>query len=66
MAFVRRLRATQSSPARRKEAQKKLEEERQTVSASLYEQRARREELLTSTRDLAEAHPQTGDDAEPP
>jgi len=37
-----------------KEAQRKLEEERQTVSASLYEQRARREELLASTRDLAE------------
>ena len=37
-----------------KETQRKLEEERQTVSAALYEQRARREELLTSTRDLAE------------
>ncbi len=37
-----------------KEAQRKLEEERATVSASLYEQRARREELLTNTRDLAE------------
>ncbi len=37
-----------------KETQRKLEEERQTVSASLYEQRARREELLASTRDLAE------------
>jgi len=37
-----------------KESQQKLEEERSTVSASLYEQRARREELLTNTRDLAE------------
>ena len=37
-----------------KEAQRKLEEERQTVSAALSEQRARREELLVSTRDLAE------------
>ncbi|MCE5189558.1 MAG: chromosome segregation protein SMC [Eubacteriales bacterium] len=37
-----------------KEAQRKLEEERQTVSAALSEQRARREELLASTRDLAE------------
>jgi chromosome segregation protein len=37
-----------------KEAQKRLEEERASVSASLYEQRARREELLSSTRDLAE------------
>lgn len=40
--------------ASEKEAQRKLEEERQTVSAALYEQRARREELLASTRDLAE------------
>ena len=37
-----------------KEALRKIEEERQTVSASLYEQRARREELLAGTRDLAE------------
>ena len=37
-----------------KEAQRKLEEERQTISAALAEQRARREELLVSTRDLAE------------
>ncbi len=40
--------------AAEKEAQRKLEEERQTLSASLYEQRARREELLASTRDLSE------------
>ena len=37
-----------------KEALRKIEEERQTVSTSLYEQRARREELLAGTRDLAE------------
>ncbi len=37
-----------------KEAQRKLEEERQIVSASLHEQRERREELLASTRDLGE------------
>ncbi len=37
-----------------KEAQRKLEEERQSVYASLNEQRARREELLTSSRDLSE------------
>ena len=37
-----------------KETLKKIEEERQTVSASLYEQRARREELLTNARDLAD------------
>ena len=40
--------------ATEKEGQRKIEEERQTVSAALYEQRARREELLSSTRDLAE------------
>lgn len=37
-----------------KEAQRKLEEERQIVSASLHEQRGRREELLASMRDLGE------------
>ncbi len=37
-----------------KEAQRKLEEERQVLSAALSEQRARREELLTSTKDLYE------------
>lgn len=37
-----------------KEAQRKLEEERQSISAALSEQRARREELLAATRDLAE------------
>ncbi len=37
-----------------KEAHKKLEEERQAVSAALSEQRARREELLASTKDLAD------------
>ncbi len=37
-----------------KEAHHKLEEERQSVYASLTEQRVRREELLESTRELAE------------
>ncbi|MDD4311385.1 MAG: hypothetical protein PHW41_02745, partial [Eubacteriales bacterium] len=37
-----------------KETLKRIEEERQTISASLYEQRTRREELLTNARDLAD------------
>ncbi len=46
--------ADQKTTAAEKEAQRKLEEERQTVSDALAEQRKRREELIANARDLAE------------
>lgn len=46
--------ADQKLTGAEKEAQKKLEEERQAIQSALHEQRARREELLLSARDLAE------------
>ncbi len=53
-AMHARIESDSAETSAEKEAHKKLEEERQTLSASLYEQRARREELLAGMRDLAE------------